>query len=37
MFFRKRFIDWEAYMARVEFLEDLSFQQSVRKENIKNL
>jgi len=37
MFFRKRFMDWEAYMARVEFLEHLNFQQNVRIENIKNL
>jgi len=37
MFFRKRFIDWEEYMARVGFLDDFNFQQRVRKENIKNL
>jgi len=37
MFFRRRFIDWEEYMARVGFLEEFDFQQKVRKDNIRNL
>ena len=37
MFFKRRFIDWEDYLARIEFLEDFNFQQKVRSDNIKNL
>ena len=36
MFFKKRFIDWGEYLEKIEFLEDFNFQQSVRRENIKN-
>jgi hypothetical protein len=37
MFFRRRFLNWDEYMTRIEFLDYFNFQQKVRKENIKNL
>ena len=38
MFWLKRkFLEWEDYKAKIDFLDFTNWQQSVRKENIRNL
>lgn len=37
MFFRRKFLSWDEYMNRVNFLDELMFQQKVRKNNINNI
>jgi hypothetical protein len=36
-FFRKNFMDWEDYKEKIDFLDDFYWQQSVRKQSIRNL
>ncbi len=36
-FFKKNFIEWKDYKSRIDFIEDFYWQQSVRKESIRNL
>ncbi len=38
MIFReKKFMEWEEYASKVGFLEDFYWQQSVRRQSIRNL
>jgi len=37
MFFKKKYLNWEDYKARIDFLDIHYWQQKVRKENIRNL
>lgn len=36
-FFRSGFMDWEDYKEKIDFLDDFYWQQSVRKQSIRNL
>ncbi len=36
-FFRRKYLDWENYKARIDFLDVFYFQQATRKESIRNL
>jgi hypothetical protein len=35
--FKRKFMDWEDYKAKIDFMEDFYWQQSVRKQSIRNL
>jgi len=37
MFFKKEYISWDDYSARIGFMEDFFWQQSVRSENMRNI
>jgi hypothetical protein len=35
--FKRNFVDWEDYKAKIDFIGDFYWQQSVRKQSIRNL
>ena len=35
--FKRKYLEWEDYKTKIDFLDIFHWQQSVRKENIKNL
>jgi len=35
--FRQGFMEWEDYKSKISFMDDFCWQQSVRRENIRNL
>jgi len=35
--FSKRFVEWKDYKSKIDFLSEFNFQQSTRKENVRNL
>ena len=34
-FFRKKYVGWEDYKAKIDFLNTMNWQQSIRKSNMK--
>ncbi len=36
-FLKKNFIEWEDYKKKIDFIEDFYWQQSVRKQSVRNL
>ena len=34
--FRKGYMNWDSYKTKIDFLDDLHWQQRVREENIRN-
>lgn len=37
IFLKKKFVEWEDYKKKIDFIEDFYWQQSVRKQSIRNL
>lgn len=37
LFKRKQYLGWNAYVNKINFIDDFYWQQSVRRQNIKNL
>jgi hypothetical protein len=37
LFFKKNFIEWKDYKKKIDFIENFYWQQSVRKESLRNL
>ncbi len=35
--FKTEYVEWESYKERIDFLDDLHFQQNTRAQNIRNL
>ena len=35
-FFKRSYMNWEDYKARIDFLDDFYWQQGVRKQSIRN-
>jgi len=35
-FFRQEYVNWDDYKAKMNFIDEFNWQQSVRKENIRN-
>ncbi|MHA1410718.1 MAG: hypothetical protein ACTSQY_10510 [Candidatus Odinarchaeia archaeon] len=37
LFQKNKYMEWNEYKKRIDFIDDFSFQQKVRNENIKNI